>query len=170
MGLFSKTEFNSFDDLFHQQIEDLYDAEQRLVQALPKMIDAAQDGQLKEALQNDLQQTQGHVSRLEQVFAQLGQEPERETCAAMQGLIKEAEEMADARGEKEVRDAALIAAAQRIEHYEIAGYGTARNFAQRLGKEQAAQALQETLDEEKAGDAKLSALAKSSVNVQAAQA
>jgi ferritin-like metal-binding protein YciE len=167
MKLFTSTEFNSFQDLFVDQLEDLYDAEQRLTQALPKMADAANSNQLKQAFRQHLTETQGHVSRLETIFRQLGIDPKRETCQAMKGLIAEGEEIVDAKGDPAVKDAALIAAAQRVEHYEISGYGTARSFALRLGRSDAANLLQQTLEEEKAADQKLNQIAESSVNVQA---
>ena len=168
MGLFSNTEFNSLEDLFCHQIEDLYDAEKRLTQALPKMADAASSPQLKSAFQEHLRETEGQVKRLEQIFQQCGKEPSRETCEAMKGLIKEGEEMLEAQGDEQVRDAALIAAAQRVEHYEISGYGTARALAEQLGKTEAAQLLQQTLDEEGGADKKLTQIATSHVNLQAA--
>jgi ferritin-like metal-binding protein YciE len=161
-------EFKSFKDLFVNQIEDLYDAENRLTKALPKMADAASSSQLKQAIQQHLTETQGHVSRLETIFRELNIEPKRETCEAMKGLIAEGEEMVKAKGDADVKDAALIAAAQRVEHYEISGYGTARAFAKRLGMTQAANLLQQTLGEEEAADRKLNQIAESSVNVQAA--
>jgi ferritin-like metal-binding protein YciE len=167
MPLFS-TELNSFKDLFVNQIEDLYDAEKRLVDALPKMADAASSSQLKQALRQHLTETQGHVSRLETIFRELNLDPKRETCQAMKGLIAEGEEMIKAKGDPDVKDAAIIAAAQRVEHYEISGYGTARAFAKRLGMTQAANLLQQTLSEEEAADRKLNTIAESSVNVQAA--
>ncbi len=167
MKLFTSTEFNSFQDLFVNQLEDLYDAEQRLTQALPKMADAANSNQLKQAFREHLTETQGHVSRLETIFRQLGTDPKRETCQAMKGLISEGEEMVSATGDPSIKDAALIAAAQRVEHYEISGYGTARTFALRLGRNEAADLLQQTLEEEKAADQKLNQIAESSVNRQA---
>lgn len=170
MGLFTSTEFNSFEDLFREQIEDLYDAEQRLTEALPKMADAANSSQLKRAFQEHLTETQGHVTRLEQVFRQINMEPKRQTCAAMKGLVTEGEEMIKAKGDPDIKDAALIAAAQRVEHYEISGYGTARAFARRLGLTQAASLLQQTLQEESAADEKLNRIAEASVNPQAAGA
>lgn len=166
MKLFS-TEFNSLKDLFIEQIEDLYDAEKRLTKALPKMADAANSAQLKQAFQSHATETEGHVSRLESIFTQIGVEPKREACAAMKGLIAEGEEMISAKGDPDVKDAALIAAAQRVEHYEISAYGTARTFAQRLGLTQAASLLQQTLQEESAADEKLNRIAEQSVNVQA---
>jgi ferritin-like metal-binding protein YciE len=167
MPLFTSTEFNSFQDLFVDQIKDLYDAETRLTDALPKMADAANSSQLKQAFSDHLRETQGHVSRLEQVFREINVEPERDTCDAMKGLIAEGETMIKAKGDPTIKDAALIAAAQRVEHYEISGYGTARTFAQRLGLTQAANLLQQTLQEEKAADEKLNTIAESSVNRQA---
>jgi ferritin-like metal-binding protein YciE len=166
MKLFS-SEFNSLHDLFVEQIGDLYDAEQRLTNALPKMADAASSPQLKQAFQHHLLETEGHVSRLESVFTQMGLEPKRESCAAMKGLIAEGEDMIAAKGDPDVKDAALIAAAQRVEHYEMAGYGTARSFARRLGLTQAVQLLEQTLEEEKAADQKLNQIAESSTNVRA---
>jgi ferritin-like metal-binding protein YciE len=170
MPLFTTTTFNSFNDLFTNQIEDLYDAEQRLTKALPKMAEAAQSSQLKQAFQSHLTETEGHVSRLEQIFREINVEPTRETCEAMKGLIAEGEEMIKAHGDPDVKDAALIAAAQRVEHYEMAGYGTARAFAKRLGLTQAANLLQQTLDEEKAADEKLNTIAESIVNPKASAA
>lgn len=169
MALFSRTEFNNLEDLFVDQLEDLYDAEKRLTKALPKMAETAKSPQLGSAFREHLRETEGHVRRLEDVFRMLGRTPNRETCEAMQGLVKEGEEMMQAKGDDLVRDAALIAAAQRVEHYEMAGYGTARTFARRLGLEPAAKLLQETLDEEVAADHKLTNIAEQTVNVQAAR-
>lgn len=168
MPIFSTTEFNSLKDLFINQIEDLYDAENRLTKALPKMAEASHSPQLKQAFQTHLTETQGHVSRLETIFREIKVEPKRETCEAMKGLIAEGEEMINAKGDSDVKDAALIAAAQRVEHYEMSGYGTARTFAQRLGLTQAANLLQQTLNEEAAADRKLNQIAEGSVNQQAA--
>jgi ferritin-like metal-binding protein YciE len=168
MKLFNSTEFNSFEDLFVDQLEDLYDAEQRLTQALPKMAEAASSSQLQQAFRQHLTETQGHVSRLETIFRQLGTDPKRETCQAMKGLIAEGEEMVEAKGDSTIKDAALIAAAQRVEHYEISGYGTARSFAQRLGLNEAASLLGQTLQEEKAADEILNQIAEGSINLQAA--
>ena len=166
MALF-RTELNSLRDLLLNQIEDLYDAENRLVDALPKMADAAHSPQLKAAFQSHLEETRGHVGRLEQVFEALAHPPKRETCQAMKGLIAEGEEAIKAKGDPAVRDAALIAAAQRVEHYEMAGYGTARTLARQLAYDRPATVLQETLEEEKAADRKLTTIAESSVNTQA---
>lgn len=168
MGLFGTTQFDTLEDLFCQQLEDLYDAEKRLIDALPKMAEAAHNPQLKQAFQHHLEETRGHVNRLESVFHMLGKEPSRETCPAMKGLIAEGEEMINAKGDDDVRDAALIAAAQRVEHYEIAGYGTLRALAEQFGHSQVAQELQRTLDEEGAADQKLTQIAEQRVNVAAA--
>lgn len=168
MPLFTTTDLNSFKDLFVNQIEDLYDAENRLTKALPKMAEASSSAQLKRAFEQHLSETQGHVSRLETIFREINIEPKRETCEAMKGLIAEGEEMIKARGDSTIKDAALIAAAQRVEHYEISGYGTARSFARRLGLTQAANLLQQTLNEEAAADEKLNQIAEASVNAQAA--
>jgi len=169
MGLFSSSlALNSFDDLFLEQLEDLYDAEQRLTKALPKMAEAANSASLKSAFQEHLRQTQNHVSRLEQVFKLLGKTARSKTCEAMKGLITEGDEVVSARGDADVKDAALIAAAQRVEHYEIAGYGTVRTFAQRLGHNEAVRLLQQTLDEEADTDKKLTSLAEKAINPRAA--
>ena len=170
MGLFTSTELNSLDDLFLDQIQDLYDAEKRLTSALPKMAAAAHSPELRSAFEQHLRETEGQITRLEEVFRQIGKSPARETCEAMKGLIKEGENMVQANGDPSVKDAALIAAAQRVEHYEIAGYGCARNFAQRLGHHEAARLLQATLDEEGATDKKLTAIAERAVNLRAQQA
>src|SRR5260370_7358444 len=156
----------AIEDLLVEQIEDLYDAEQRLVKALPKMAEASTNSELRSAFEDHLQQTQGHVQSLEQVFAELGQDPKKETCEAMKGLIKEGEEMMDIE-QPAIRDAALIAAANRVEHYEIAAYGTARTLATSLGLSQSPRLLEQTLDEEKKTDAKLTQIAEQTVNQQA---
>lgn len=162
-------EFNNLSDLFVQQLKDLYDGEQQLTEALPLMAQAANSSRLKNAFEEHFRQTQGHVQRLEQVFRALNCEPERETCPAMKGMIKEGNEMMSAKGDPSVRDAALIAAAQRVEHYEMAGYGSARTFAHQLGRDDLAHILQQTLDEEGEADKKLTSIAESGVN-QMAQA
>jgi ferritin-like metal-binding protein YciE len=169
MGLFSSMTLNSLNDLFVVQIQDLYDAEQRLTKALAKMAEAASSKQLKSAFQEHLRETEQHVTRLEKVFSVMGVTPQRDTCEAMKGLIAEGEEVISATGDAEVKDAALIAAAQRVEHYEIAGYGTVRTLAQHLGQEEVAQLLQQTLDEEGACDQKLTKIAESTVNVRASR-
>ena len=157
-------QFNDLRDLFVQQLKDLYDAEQQLTEALPKMADAATSSELKNAFRQHFQETQDHVTRLEQVFRGINCDPEAEACPAMKGLIKEGSDIASAKGDPAVRDAGLIAAAQRVEHYEMAGYGTVRNFAQHLGRDDLARILQQTLDEEGEADKKLTAIAESGIN------
>lgn len=154
-------------DLFLGQIMDLYDAEQRLVKALPKMADAATSPQLRQAFEQHLEETRGHVDRLERIFGRMGQKAKGETCDAMKGLISEGEDIVSDIDASPLRDAGLIAAANRVEHYEIAGYGSARTFATQLGLTDAASLLQQTLEEEKRADATLTRLAESSVNSQA---
>jgi len=171
MGLFSSScQLDSFESLFVDQLEDLYDAENQLVKALPKMASAAHNQELKAAFQDHLKETKNQVTRLERIFKMLGKSSSGKTCAAMKGLVEEGSEVISASGDPDVKDAALIAAAQRVEHYEMAGYGTARTFAQRLGRDDAARLLQETLDEEGAADKKLTRLAESNINAQAATA
>jgi ferritin-like metal-binding protein YciE len=167
MGIFTNTEFNSLEDLLVDQLKDLYDAENRLVDALQKMADAATTPSLREAFSSHLLQTRNHVTRLEQGFNLLGIQPARETCQAMKGLIAEGSQVIDAKGNLTVRDAALIAAAQRVEHYEMAGYGSARTFAEQLDLPDLAELLQSTLDEEGDADEKLTELALNEVNVEA---
>jgi ferritin-like metal-binding protein YciE len=167
MGLFSSENLDSFEALFIEQLRDLYDAEQRLVKALPKMADAAHNNNLRIAFQQHLRETQEQAKRLERVFQLMGRKAEPKTCPAMKGLIEEGQEAIDAMGDPAVKDAALIAAAQRVEHYEIAGYGTVRTFAQRLGKQEAVNLLQQTLDAEAATDKKLTQLAEQAINQQA---
>lgn len=167
MALFGNPEFNSLEDLFVNQLEDLYDAEHRIIRVLPKMSEAAQNSQLKQVFDKHLAETRRQVERLDTIFRQLGRTPERETCEAMKGLLREGEEMIDAKGDPSIRDAALIAAAQRVEHYEMAGYGTARSLATHLVNADAARLLQQTLDEEKAADSKLTEVAENAVNVHA---
>ena len=169
MALFSKLEFNSLKDLLINQMEDLYDAEKRLTDALPKMADAASSPQLRNAFTTHLQQTKDHVGRLDLAFRDLGHTPSHETCQAMKGLVSEGEEVISAKGDSAVKDAALIAAAQRVEHYEMAGYGSARTFAQRLGLTNVANLLQTTLDEEGETDKLLTQIAEQHINVQAAR-
>ncbi|HET7239230.1 MAG TPA: ferritin-like domain-containing protein [Terrimicrobiaceae bacterium] len=168
MGLFSPT-FETLRDLYLNELRDLYSAETQLLEALPQMADAASSSQLKEAFTAHLTETEGHVSRLEDIFEALGEEPGGETCKAMEGLIKEGEDYVKAGGDKQVRDAGLIGAAQRVEHYEMAGYGTARTLATRLGESEAADSLQDTLDEEKEADLKLTEIAENEVNPIASQ-
>lgn len=159
MGLLMSERFDSLDALFLHQLGDVYDAEKRLVEALPMMANTARSTQLRQAFERHTAETQMHIQRLEQIYSMLGQKPDRETCPAMKGLIKEGTEMMEAKGPDEVRDAALIASAQRVEHYEIAAYGTLRTLARQLGHESAAMILQQTLDEEGATDKLLTQIA-----------
>jgi len=170
MALFSATKFDNFEDLFIHQIQDLYDAERQLTEALPVMEQHASSPQLKSAFRAHLAETKNHVNRLDQVLKMMGRQHDGVTCAAMKGLIKEGEEITKAKGMPAIKDAGLIAAAQRVEHYEISGYGTARTFAQRIGREDAARLLQQTLDEEKGADQKLTNIAEESINAQAVHA
>jgi len=157
----------SLNDLYLDELRDLYNAESQLVKALPKMAKAASSRALRSAFEDHLEQTRGHVSRLEQIFTKLDASPKGKKCKAMVGLIGEGKEVMGEDADANVMDAALIAAAQRVEHYEIAGYGCARSFARLLGDEEAAELLQETLDEEAAADRKLTELAESGINIQA---
>jgi ferritin-like metal-binding protein YciE len=167
MGMFFNVQLNSLDDLLILELADLYDAEKRLCDALPDMAEAASSPTLRQLFQTHLEQTNRHVSRLEQIFVDLGRSASRETCDAMKGLIKEGSEIVSAEGHPDVKDAALISAAQRVEHYEIAGYGSARTFAEHLGHSNVVRLLQMTLDEEKETDQRLTQLAEERVNVKA---
>lgn len=154
-------------DLYEQQLKDIYDAESQLVEALPKMAGAASSPDLQKAFQHHLEQTKQHVKRLQKVFDDMGKQPHGETCEAMQGLVKEGEDIIKKDGAPDVKDAALIAAAQRVEHYEIAAYGTVCTYAEQLSHSDAHQILSETLSEEKETDDKLNTLA-SAINPVAA--
>lgn len=151
--------FDNLNELFLHEIIDLYDAEHQITKALPKMKKAATSPNLQNAFQEHLVQTEEHIKRLEQVFKSIDQKPKRETCDAMKGLIAEGSEIIEENEKSYALDAALIAAAQRVEHYEIAGYGTVRTYAQLLGYDTAADLLQQTLDEEGDTNKKLTALA-----------
>jgi ferritin-like metal-binding protein YciE len=151
-------------DLFLAELRDLYNAENQLVDALPKMADATSSTELKQAFTHHLEETKKHVTRLDGVFKHLNEDPKGETCEAMKGLVKEGEEFIHAKGKPEVRDAGLIGSAQRVEHYEIAGYGTVRTLAQRLGFHDIAKTLETTLKEEKSADEKLTSVAEANVN------
>jgi ferritin-like metal-binding protein YciE len=164
---FTALKLNSLRDLLVEQLRDLYSAETQLVDALPKMAEAATSDELRSAFEHHLEQTREHASRLEGIFQDIGEKPSGETCEAMKGLIKEGEILLKAEGHPSVRDAGLIGAAQRVEHYEIAGYGTARSLAKRLGDSEVAATLQETLNEEAEADKKLSSIAEREVNVSA---
>ncbi len=151
----------SLREVFLDQIKDLYDAEKQLVKALPKMAKAAKSEELIEAIQNHLQQTEQQVSRLEQIFESLGEKAKGKACAGMKGLVAEGSESMKEQDKGPMRDLAIIAAGQRVEHYEISAYGTARTLAQQLGEEQAAELLSETEEEEKQTDQKLTEVAMS---------
>lgn len=156
----------SLHDLFVDELKDLYSAETQLTKALPKLAKAAASKELRAAFESHLKETEHQVERLETIFKQLEKSPKGKKCNAMAGLIEEGHEMIELDCEESVKDAALIAAAQRVEHYEMAGYGTVRTYAQLLGLDDAAHLLQETLDEEAAADEKLSQLAEK-INVEA---
>ena len=161
-------EEKAFTELFEDQIKDLYSAEKQIVQALPKMAKSATNPQLRAGFEKHLEETRGHVTRLEQIADELGFSPRGKKCKGCEGLIEEGKEAME-EFEGDVLDAALIGAAQRVEHYEMAGYGTARAHAALLGFTKAAKLLQQTLDEETRTDKKLSQLADSIVNVEALQ-
>jgi ferritin-like metal-binding protein YciE len=158
---------DSLHDLYVDELKDLYNAENQLVKALPKMAKAATNPDLKAAIEEHLEVTRGQVERLERIFKKLGVSPKGKKCKAMEGLIEEGKEVMEEDGQEAVIDAALIAAAQRVEHYEMAGYGCARTFAKLLGYDEAARLLQETLDEEGDADKKLTELAETGINVEA---
>lgn len=153
--------------LYVHELKDLYSAEQQLLEALPKMERAASDADLKQAFASHLKETQRHVQRLEDIFSRLDYEPGGQRCAGMEGLIREASDMLGEDAPDAVKDAGLIAAAQRVEHYEIAGYGVVRTYAEKLGDYRAADLLQETLNEEGLADQKLSRIATRRINFQA---
>jgi len=152
------SEINSLKDLLIEEIKDLYSAENQLLKALPKMAKAATNAELKAGFTEHLEQTRGHVDRLEQAGELLGESPKGKTCKAMEGLVEEGEEAIESDAPDAIRDANLIGAAQRVEHYEIAAYGTAHAFAEKLGLDEVAELLQSTLDEETETDEKLTTL------------
>jgi len=166
MGLFTK-DIQTFEDLFLHQLQDVYYAEHQITKALPKMIDKATDPALKQGFQTHLRETEGQIERLDRVFAMLGEEAKGATCPAIEGIIKEANEVAGEIADKAVLDAALIASAQAVEHYEITRYGTLVAWADQLSRTEIADLLQETLDEEYATDEKLTALATARANPKA---
>ncbi len=157
----------SLQDLYIDELKDLYSAEQQLLKALPKMAKAASAPELKDAFNQHLEQTRHQVERLDQIFQDLGKNPRGKKCIGMQGLIEEGNELLKEKAEPAVKDAGIISAAQRVEHYEMAGYGSVRTYAQMLGFDDAAQALQQTLDEEGDTDHKLTQLAESMINPEA---
>lgn len=166
---------NNMHDLFVHELQDLYSAEQQLTEALPKMANAASSAELRQAFEKHLKETRNHVDRLENIFSMLGVTAGGHTCRGMQGLIEEGEQIIKMQGDAHVKDAALIAAAQRVEHYEIAGYGTARTYAEQLDRDDIADILQQTLDEEGKTNKMLTKLAeggllKSGINQEAVKA
>jgi len=167
MGLFTK-DIKTMDDLFLHTLQDIYYAENKIVKSLPDMIDSATDSQLKSGLQSHLGETKDHVQRLEQVFQMLGQKSRSVDCPAIDGIIDEAEDVSGEVADKDVLDAAIIAAGQAVEHYEITRYGSLIAWAKRLGRTDVAIVLQQTLNEEKAADKKLTVIAESKVNLKAA--
>ncbi len=155
------------EDLFEHQLKDLYSAEDQLTKALPKMVENAKDSKLKKAFEDHLEETKGHKQRLEDICSELDIDPSGETCKAMEGLIKEAESFLDEDTSDDVKNAGMIAEAQRVEHYEISAYGTAVRFAKELGHNNIADKLQQTLDEEYSADQKLDNLAEGRLNEKA---
>ncbi len=165
--MFGKIKLENLEKLYVDELKDAYDFEHQILDALPKMEEAAVSPQLKEAFREHREQTRGQVKRLEQVFNMLGRDADRKTCKGMKGLIDEGEEYIKAKGDDATIDAALVSAAQRVEHYEMAVYGTLRTFARALGHTEQANLLQQTLDEESKTDEKLTRLAESGINVEA---
>jgi ferritin-like metal-binding protein YciE len=158
---------DTLQQLYTDELRDLYNAENQLLKALPKMATAASSEELKDAFEKHLEQTKGHVERLEEVFQELGEKPKGKTCRAMKGLIEEGSEILKQGGDESVIDAGIIVAAQKVEHYEIAGYGSVRTFAHLLGQNKAAELLQSTLDEESETNEVLNRLAESVINPEA---
>lgn len=161
---------NSLNDLLHYELQDLYSAENQLVKALPKLAKAATNPELKAGFEEHLEQTKGHVERLDQIAEIIGVKLTGQKCKAMEGLIEEGAELISEHGDASIRDAGLIGAAQRVEHYEIAGYGTARSLAEHLGFSEVAELLGQTLEEEKETNEKLTDLATTVVNPEALHA
>jgi ferritin-like metal-binding protein YciE len=165
--MFTK-DIETLDDLFVHTLQDIYYAENQITKALPKMIEKASNPQLKQGFESHLGETRNQIKRLEQVFQMHGHEPKAVNCPAIDGIISEADEVAGDVADKEVLDAALVASAQAVEHYEITRYGTLIAWAKQLGRQDCASVLQQNLDEEKATDQKLTAMAESKVNKMAA--
>lgn len=153
---------DTLEKLFVDELRDLYSAENQITKALPKLVKAATSNDLRTAFEHHLQETEGHVERLDQVFEILGESPKGKTCNGMKGVLEEGSEMLHETQEGEVRDQALISAAQRVEHYEMAAYGTVRSYGQRLGQPQIVKLLEATLEEEKAADKKLTEISQES--------
>ena len=166
MGIFTK-DIKTFDDLFLHQLQDVYYAENQIIKALPKMIEKATAGPLKQGFTNHLRETEVQIEKLDKVFALLGEKPQGASCPAIDGIIKEANEVAGEIADKSVLDAALIASAQAVEHYEITRYGTLVSWSKQLGRDEVATILQMILDEERATDEKLTKMAETSINKKA---
>lgn len=160
----------TMDEFMEHTIQDLYSAEQQALEAMPQLAERVQNAQLRKAFETHMKETEKQVERLEQIADQLGIDPEGETCVAMQGLIEEAQDLLEQLEDGDLADAAIIGAAQKMEHYEIACYGTARTLARQAGQEEVADLLEQTLEEEKATDEKLTQIAVSKVNQKAADA
>jgi ferritin-like metal-binding protein YciE len=163
MGLFTK-DIETMDDLLLHGLKDVYYAENQIVKALPKLIEKATNRELSKGLQDHLEETKNQIGRLDQVFKKLGQNPKGVKCPAIDGLISEADEVAGEVADKDVLDAAIVGSAQAVEHYEISRYGTLREWAKALGKSEAHELLSEILDQEKAANAKLTAIAINEIN------
>lgn len=161
------TKMASLEDLYMDLLKDLYSAEKQLVKALPKMAKTAEATDLRKAFEEHLRQTEEHVTRIERIFSDLDGSPRGKKCVGMEGLIEEGNELMKENVEPDVLDAGLIAAAQKVEHYEIASYGTARAWAERMGYREAARLLQQTLDEESMANEKLTQIAESYINMEA---
>ena len=162
-------ELATLQDLYFHELKDLYSAEEQLIKALPKMVKAANNAKLSAGFREHLEQTKEHAERLEKILSGHKQSMRGAKCKGMEGIVAEGAEMIEEEADAEVKDAGLISAAQRVEHYEIAGYGTARTYAELVGDKEGAKLLQTTLQEEEETDKKLTALAKSSINVAAAK-
>lgn len=160
-------ELNTLKDLYILELKDLYSAEKQIIKALPKMIKATTNEQLAAGFKQHLEETKIQAQRLEKILSGLGQTTRGPKCKGMEGVLKEGDEMIEEEGDDEVRDAGLIAAAQRVEHYEMAGYGCARTYAELLGEKEGSKLLQQTLEEEGATDKKLTQLATTAINVAA---
>jgi ferritin-like metal-binding protein YciE len=168
MALFSAN-IDNLQQLFVEQLRDLYDGEQQITKALPKLIDKANNGGLKSALQQHLKETRDQIARLETIFSELGEKASGESCKGMDGIIDEGDHLVSKANDPSVIDSCIITSAQRVEHYEIAGYGTVKTFARQLGRTNVAQLLEQTLQEEKEADKKLTQLAEM-INVQSREA
>lgn len=160
---------NALKELYIKELRDVYDAEKQITKALPKMAKAASSSQLRQGFEQHLEQTKNHITRLEEIFEELDENPKGESCHGMEGLLEEGSNVMEEDLDPEAKDAGLISAAQRVEHYEMAAYGTVRTYANILGQTQAASLLEETLEEERETDQKLTHLAEN-INVKAAAA